>query len=199
MMKLERRALAVSKASGASVWRCPILLGCVLLGLGGCAVAPEPGMRSGEDAEAIRTEAASVGPQNRVPSASMAASRWDASSSETKTDTTSAAEEPIVVIELPPMTATLSPEMEMRLREVAEAAKADERITLLLEGFVPDGGSPALNVGLAEQSLVVVRKWLLANRVPVSRIQIIPFGEHHNRARSHSNHWVEIYYRIRER
>lgn len=198
-MTVERHALAVSKGSGASVGRRPILLGCVLLGLGGCAFAPEQGMHAGDDAEAIRTEAASVGPKTRAPSAAMAASRRDASSSETKTETASAAEEPIAVIELPPMTETLSPEMETRLREVAEAAKADERITLLLEGFVPDGGSPALNVGLAEQSLAVVRKRLLAMRVPVSRIQIIPFGEHHNRARSHRNHWVEIYYRIRDR
>ena len=148
----------------------------------------------------MRVQGASTHPIAGGSSAELAASRASQSSfGAADTGMPSLAEEPVAVIELPPMADSLSPEMTARLHEVAEAAKADERVALWLEGFVPDGGSPALNIGLAEQSLMVVRKQLIALRVPVGRIQLIPFGEHHNRARSPTNHWVEIYVRVRDR
>lgn len=172
----------------------------VLLGLVGCTVVPDQGLQSGNSAEGMRVQGASPHPIAGGSSAALAASRASQSSlGAADARTPSLAEEPVAVIELPPMADSLSPEMTARLHEVAEATKADERVTLWLEGFVPDGGSPALNIGLAEQSLMVVRKQLISMRVPVGRIQLIPFGEHHNRARSATNHWVETYVRVRDR
>lgn len=176
------------------------LLALVSLGLVGCTAVPGQGLSSGDSAEVMRAEDASPHPIAGASSTALAVSRASQSPfRETNAGTPAIAEEPVAVIELQPTADSLSPEMTARLREVAEAAKTDERVTLWLEGFVPDGGSPALNVGLAEQSLMVVRKELIAMRVPAGRIQIIPFGEHHNRARSPTNHWVEIYVRVRDR
>ncbi len=199
-MTIKARVLTHTRVTARAKRQCPLLPAFVLLGLVGCTVVPDQGLQSGNSAEGMRVQGASTHPIAGGSSAELAASRASQSSfGAADTGMPSLAEEPVAVIELPPIADSLSLEMTARLREVAEAAKADERVTLSLEGFVPDGGSPQLNIGLAEQSLMVVRKQLIAMRVPVGRIQIIPFGEHHNRARSPTNHWVEIYVRVRDR
>lgn len=193
-------ALAAGRRSGNSRGRCPLLFGCLSLLLVGCATPREQGAQSTDRGEIMQADTEFAPSIAGAPSTVLAASDRDVSpSGKTKPEAPSPAEEPVAVIELHPMADALPPEMEARLREVAEAAKADERLSLWLEGFVPDGGSPALNMGLAERSLAVVRQRLIAMRVPANRIQIIPFGEHHNRARSPINHWVEIFYRIHDR
>lgn len=156
-----------------------LILGLTLFGLGGCALMPEePARNDGLPARAERKAVGSATP-TRAPRAA------------------STVVEPVAVIELAPMADELSAEMEARLRTVAEAAKADERIALRLEGYVPDGGSPVLNQGLAEQSLAVVRKQLIRQGVAANRIQSVPRGEHHEVARSQDQHWVEIHFRAR--
>lgn len=199
-MTIKERLLTPAWLTARAKGQGLVLPAFVVLGLVGCTVVRDQGLQSRNSAEGMRVQTASTHPIAGGSSAALAASRASQSSfGAADTGMRSLAEEPVAVIELPPMVDSLSPEMTARLREVAEAAKADERVTLSLEGFVPDGGSPQLNIGLAEQSLMVVRKQLIAMRVPVGRIQIIPFGEHHNRARSPTNHWVEIYVRVRDR
>lgn len=68
---------------------------------------------------------------------------------------------PDAVIKLDPGSGRLTREMEMRLAAVAAKAREDERIMLRLESYVPDGGSPSLNLVRAEQSLQQVRKRLV--------------------------------------
>ncbi len=165
----------------------PLLAALVLFGLGGCALTPDtPPSRGGNLRVSAEHAAADA---TATPSR---ARRGDAASG-----ASSAAAEPVAVIELTPTASELSAEMDARLRTVAEAAKADERIALRLEGYVPDGGSPVLNIGLAEQSLAVVRRQLIRMGVAANRIQIVPLGEHHEFARSADQHWVEIHFRAR--
>lgn len=101
--------------------------------------------------------------------------------------------QPDAVIKIDPGSSALSPEMRTRLAAIARLAREDERSTLRLEGYVPDGGSPAWNIGAAERSLRLVREQLEALRVPARRIQIAAFGEEHELQRDERRHWVEIY------
>ncbi|MDR1995731.1 OmpA family protein [Azonexus sp.] len=100
---------------------------------------------------------------------------------------------PDAVIKVEPGSATLTPEMRARLAEIARLAKEDERSQLRLEGYVPDGGSPAWNIGAAEKSLQLVREYLESLRVPARRIQLAAFGGEHERQRDDHRHWVEVY------
>jgi len=199
-MTIEARVLTPNRLTARLKEQGPLVFSFVSLGLVGCMVVPDQVARSGGSPEVTQMEEASTRPVEGASSAALAASRGSQPPfGATHPSAPQLAEEPVAIIELAPMAESLSADMTGRLREVAEAAKADERITLWLEGFVPDGGSPALNIGLAEQSLMLVRKQLIAMRVPVGRIHVIPFGEHHNHSRSPTNHWVEIYVRIRDR
>ncbi len=100
---------------------------------------------------------------------------------------------PDAVIKIEPGSATLTPEMRARLGEIARLAREDERSQLRLEGYVPDGGSPAWNIGAAEKSLQLVREYLESLRVPARRIQFAAFGEEHDLQRDDRRHWVEVY------
>lgn len=83
--------------------------------------------------------------------------------------------------------------MEARLARVAQQAREDERILLRLESYVPDGGSTELNLGIAEQSLQLIKKRLADLNVPPRRILLAPFGEEHRTEQDLRRHWVEIY------
>jgi len=100
---------------------------------------------------------------------------------------------PDAVIKLSPGSDRLSGEMEARLARIAQQAREDEQIMLRLESYVPGGGSPALNLGIAEQSLQVIRKRLLELNVSPRRIFLAPFGAEHRAERDRRVHWVEIY------
>lgn len=109
-------------------------------------------------------------------------------------ETTGAARsQPDAVIKFSPDNQLISRDAEARLQSIAQQVKADEKLILRLESFVPDGGSPALNLGLAEKSLQAVRARLLELRVPARRILVAPFGEEHRMKRDTLQHWVEIY------
>ncbi|MBK6632722.1 MAG: hypothetical protein IPG33_17760 [Betaproteobacteria bacterium] len=100
---------------------------------------------------------------------------------------------PDAIIKLKPGSDRLSGDMEARLMAIAQRAREDEQIMLRLESYVPDGGSHALNLGIAEQSLQVIRKRLLELSVSPRRIFLAPFGEEHRAERDRHMHWVEIY------
>ncbi len=100
---------------------------------------------------------------------------------------------PDAVIKLEPGSAALTPEMRVRLAEIARLAKEDERSQLRLEGYVPNGGSPAWNIGAAGKSLQLVREYLESLRVPARRIQMVAYGGEHARQYGDRRHRVEIY------
>lgn len=100
---------------------------------------------------------------------------------------------PDAVIKFQPDNQQLSRDAEARLQAIAQQVKADEKLILRLEGFVPEGGSPALNLGLAEKSLLAVKARLVELRIPARRILMAPFGEEHRMKRDTLQHWVEIY------
>lgn len=100
---------------------------------------------------------------------------------------------PDAVIKLSPGSERLGREMEARLVEIAERARKDERIMLRLESYVPDGGSPSLNLVRAEQSLQLIKKRLVDLDVSPRRILLAPFGEEYATERDERRHWVEIY------
>ncbi|MCL2523542.1 MAG: OmpA family protein [Betaproteobacteria bacterium] len=100
---------------------------------------------------------------------------------------------PDAVIEIEPGSTKLAPKMRTRLTEIARLLKEDERSQLRLEGYVPVGGSPAWNLGVAEKSLRLVRDYLESLRVPAYRIQLAVFGGEHEQRRDNHRHWVEVY------
>ena len=100
---------------------------------------------------------------------------------------------PDAVIKLNPGSDRLSREMEARLAAIAQQVRDNEQLMLRLESYVPDGGSHALNLGIAEQSLQVIKKRLVELSVSPRRIFLAPFGEEHRMERDTRMHWVEIY------
>jgi len=100
---------------------------------------------------------------------------------------------PDAVIKLDLSTGEILPQMESRLVAIAEQAKLDERIRIRLESYVPDGGSPSLNLALAENNLRKVRESLVELGIPPSGILLSNFGEEHPEAKDRHRCWVEIY------
>lgn len=147
------------------------------------AEAPRPGAarRAGESAEpALRSDRGELG-------------RYSTSQRKAGESASTARSQPDAVIKFSPDNQVISREAESRLQAIAQQARSDEKLILRLEGFVPEGGSPALNLGLAEKSLQAVRARLLELRVPARRILLAPFGEEHRLKRDALQHWVEIY------
>lgn len=101
--------------------------------------------------------------------------------------------EPDAVIKIDPGSGGFSVEMEGHLAKIANEAKRDERILLRLESHVPDRGSPALNIGLAEKVLQRVKERLQELGVLSRRILLASFGGEHDKERDSRRHWVEIY------
>lgn len=101
--------------------------------------------------------------------------------------------EPDAVVKLDPTSGDFTPEMEARLVKIAGEVAKDDRLLIRLEGYVPSGGSPALDIGIAHKVLRKVRERLLANGVPPRRMLQGSFGGEHNMERDPRRHWVEIY------
>jgi outer membrane protein OmpA-like peptidoglycan-associated protein len=101
--------------------------------------------------------------------------------------------EPDAVVKLDPRSGSFSMEMESRLWKIADEMKKDERIILRLESHVPDRGSSALNIGIAENALQRVKDRLQTLGVLSRRILLASFGSEHERDRDPMQHWVEIY------
>lgn len=157
-----------------------------LLGLAGCA-STSPFWSAGPAPQSQpKSAAATAEPEKPV----VAAVATDAAATGTAKPGDST---PDAVIKLKPGSAQLSAEMDRRLMQVAAQAKADERIILRLESYVPGGGSASLNLLKAEQSVDLVRKRLIDLEVNPRRILTAPFGAEYDTERDERRYWVEIY------
>jgi len=100
---------------------------------------------------------------------------------------------PDAIIKLDLHAGEILPQMEGRLVAIAEKTKSDEQIRIRLESYVPDGGSPSLNLALAESNLQKVKESLVELGIPPRRILLSNFGEEHPEAADRHQCWVEIY------
>ncbi len=100
---------------------------------------------------------------------------------------------PDAVIKFKPGSAQLSTEMDRRLMQIAAQARANERIIVRLESYVPGGGSVSLNLLRAEQAVDLVRKRLIDLEVSSRRILTAPFGAEYDIERDERRYWVEVY------
>lgn len=101
--------------------------------------------------------------------------------------------EPDAVIKLEPDTGAVASGMGARLEQIADAAKADERIIVRLESYVREGGSTAFSLGVADKLLYKVRDRLQALGVAPRRILLANFGAEYVKLRDPYRHWVEVY------
>lgn len=100
---------------------------------------------------------------------------------------------PDAIIKLRAGSSSLSPEMRLRLQRVADSIAGDDRASIRLVGYVPEGGSSAWNIGEAERSLRVVKQYLEKLRVPSRRIHTASFGDEHKSVARRNQDWVEVY------
>lgn len=101
-------------------------------------------------------------------------------------------EQPFAVIKVDSKTGILTREMELRLGTVVKEAKKDERTLIRLESFVPSGGSPGLDLGIADKTLLLVKDRLVGSGISQRRILVSSFGAEHDIQRDPTRHWVEI-------
>lgn len=100
---------------------------------------------------------------------------------------------PDAIIKLRPGSSNLSPEMRLRLQRVADSIAGDERASIRLVGYVPEGGSSAWNIGEAERPLRAVKQYLETLRVPARRIHTASFGDEHKSVTRRNREWVEVF------
>lgn len=162
-------------------------IGIVLLG--GCATADKPYPADTQTAGRSHASASTKGELARIE-ALTEERRQSASSTE---GAGNQGVRPDSIITIDPKSGRLSEEMAQRLREIADQIRQEDRIIVRLESYVPDGGSPALNLGRAYQTLQIVRDRLQGMGIPQRRIQLASFGEEYDEERDPHKHWVEIY------
>lgn len=161
-----------------------------MLCLGGCAApAKAPGQAP---ASAVTPAIAAVKPA--ITQRDVAATKATASPMAVLEAHSPPPPEPDAIIKLDPGTGRFSAEMEQRLAAIAAHALNDERTIVRLESYVPDGGSPALSIGMAEKILQKVKERLQALGVTPRRILLASFGSEHRIQRDPSRHWVEVYF-----
>lgn len=161
-----------------------------MLCLGGCAAPAKPPSQATAPAAtpAIAAVKPTIAPRE-APAAKEAASPMAALQAHSPPPP-----EPDAIIKLDPGTEKFSAEMERRLAAIAAQALSDERLIVRLESYVPDGGSPALSIGVAEKILQKVKERLQALGVTPRRILLASFGSEHRIQRDPSRHWVEAYF-----
>jgi len=76
---------------------------------------------------------------------------------------------------------------------IANEAKTDGRIMIRLESYASNGGSSALNLGLSEQTLQMVRGRLVELGIAPRRLILASFGDEHRTEGDRHRQWVEIY------
>jgi len=101
--------------------------------------------------------------------------------------------EPDAVVTLDPKSGALTPAMDAQLAIIADEIIKDDRLLVRLEGYVPSGGSPALDIGIADKALHKVRERLVAQGISPRRMLFGSFGGEHSIERDSHRHWVEIY------
>lgn len=100
---------------------------------------------------------------------------------------------PDAVITLNPETGLFTPAMEARLAAIAGELAKDERILMRLEAYVRGGGSPALDIGIADKALFKVKDRLQSLGVSARRMSSRSFGGEHGKEPDPQGSWVEIY------
>lgn len=100
---------------------------------------------------------------------------------------------PDAIIKIDPGSMRLTVEMESRLQRIADEAKQDDRSIIRLESYVPAGGSPALDLGIADKTAQIVKERLQAMGIPSRRMSLASFGAEHDEALDSHRHWVEVY------
>lgn len=169
----------------------PLLLAC-LLATAGCVTTSPFGLAG----TAAKDEPAAAPPPARTPAPAPVAQEKGVApvaNGGARVDAAPGGMAPDAVIKLNPGSDRLTGEMEGRLAAIAAKARADERIMLRLESYVPNGGSPSLNLVRAEQSLQLIRKKLVDLDINPRRIVLAPFGEEYATERDERRHWVDIY------
>ncbi|MEZ5615357.1 MAG: hypothetical protein R3E35_09090 [Rhodocyclaceae bacterium] len=160
---------------------------CCLLATAGCVTSSPFGLAGPDGSHGSKVPVEPAPPPRPEPSVAATAATIG------PTVAPPPAPQPDAVIKVNPGSVVLTDEMEARLATIARQANADARLMLRLESYVPDGGSPSLNLGRAEQTLQVVRKRLMDLKVSPRRIVLAPFGGEFTTARDARRHWVEIY------
>lgn len=160
-----------------------------LLATAGCVTTSPFGLSGA----AAKDESAAAPAENSPPRLPSAQVKAAAPATAKASAAVPAGPQPDAVIKLSPGSERLAPEMEARLAAIAAEARADGRIQLRLESYVPQGGSPSLNLVRAEQSLQLVKKRLVDLDINPRRIVLAPFGEEYAIERDERRHWVDIY------
>jgi outer membrane protein OmpA-like peptidoglycan-associated protein len=155
----------------------------------GCTTLDEPGQQPASGIATVNpgntlaTEAAKPKPPIDPRQSSQPLSR---------NATPPSGEQPFVVIKVDPKTGKLTGEMELRLQKVVAEARRDKRILIRMESFVPDGGSPGLDLSRSDKTLQIVRNRLVKSGISHRRILVSSFGAEHDIQRDPTRHWVEI-------
>jgi outer membrane protein OmpA-like peptidoglycan-associated protein len=100
---------------------------------------------------------------------------------------------PDAIIKIDPSSMRLTPEMESRLQRIADEAKQDDRSIIRLESYVPAGGSPAFDLGIADKTAQIVKERLQMMGISSRRMSLASFGAEHDEALDSHRHWVEVY------
>lgn len=101
--------------------------------------------------------------------------------------------EPDAVVTLDPRSGTLTPAMDAQLAIIADELIKNDQLLVRLESYVPSGGSPALEIGIADKSLRKVREHLVSQGVSPRRMLFGNFGGEYSKERDSRRHWVELY------
>lgn len=100
---------------------------------------------------------------------------------------------PAAVIGLQPGSAALPRDAEARLAGIARQMRENDRLVVRLEGHLPAGGSSAVNLGMTEKAMQLVKARLVELRIAPRRILMSPFGEEPRLDPDRESGWIELH------
>lgn len=100
---------------------------------------------------------------------------------------------PAAVIGLQPGSAALPRDAEARLAGVARQMRENDRLVVRLEGHLPGGGSSAVNLGMTEKAMQLLKARLVELRIAPRRILMSPFGEEISPSSNPESGWIELH------
>lgn len=100
---------------------------------------------------------------------------------------------PAAVIALQPGRAALPGDAEAGLAGIARQLRENDRLVVRLEGYLPAGGSSAVNLGMTEKAMQLVKARLVELRVAPRRILMAPFGEGRRPDADRESGWIELH------
>ncbi|MDO8933118.1 MAG: hypothetical protein Q7U97_12045 [Rhodocyclaceae bacterium] len=166
-----------------------------LSGLGGCATPPTKttGTDSGTSASVARNSGQVAAERDRRVASGVVSAPKQPTAPRLALPWNDSASIPDAVIKIDPGTGKLTPEMEGRLIGIVDEAKQNDHTIIRLECYVPEGGSPSMNLGVADRTLQIVKDRLQELGVSSRRILLASFGSEYDEERDPHRHWVEIY------